>query len=571
MATTSASPALLPPLRSLRDRLREAPLRLAVPGIDQVRAVRDETVAQLDDYVIPRVQQVDAPLLAVVGGSTGAGKSTLVNTLVGRRVSAAGVLRPTTRSPVLVHHPDDAFWFGPDRLLPDLARTDAPTGDVGVLQLVPSSTLPPGLALLDAPDVDSVERANRVLATQLLAAADLWLFVTSAARYADQVPWGFLQAAAERSTAVAVVLDRTAPASIEEIRAHLADMLAQHGLAESLLFSVPEAPVDADGLLPAAAVAPVRDWLSSVAADAPARAAIIEQTLRGAVRQVVVRADQVADGVDEQERTTGSLHDDAVRTYDRAVDEVEEVTGDGTMLRGEVLARWQDFVGAGGLTRNLEARVGWLRDRIRSGLTGRPAPTTPVEHAVQHGLHTLLVEQAEDAAERTAQAWSSTDAGRVLIAEDPGLARASRDLSERAELLVRDWQGGILAMVREEGQDRRTTARFLAYGINGLGVALMVLVFSHTAGLTGGEVGVAGGTAVLAQKVLEAVFGDQAVRSLAARAHRELLQRTEELLSDERDRFIGLLDRYGAPAGGAAVLRTTARDLERVRRSAGVG
>src|SRR3546814_20885556 len=43
----------------------------------------------------------------------------------------------------------------------------------------------------------------------LLAAAYLWLFVASAARYADQVPWGFLKQAAERSTAVAVVLDRT--------------------------------------------------------------------------------------------------------------------------------------------------------------------------------------------------------------------------------------------------------------------------------------------------------------------------------------------------------------------------
>ncbi len=53
---------------------------------------------------------------------------------------------------------------------------------------------------------------NRSLAAQLLAAADLWLFVTSAARYADQVPWGFLKQAADRSAAVAIVLDRTPPA-----------------------------------------------------------------------------------------------------------------------------------------------------------------------------------------------------------------------------------------------------------------------------------------------------------------------------------------------------------------------
>src|SRR5215207_2406814 len=109
---------------------------------------------------------LDAPLLAVVGGSTGAGKSTLVNSLVGTRVTETGVLRPTTRSPVLVHHPADADWFGQDRLLPDLERVHSPTTDPSALQLVPASSVPPGLAILDAPDVDSIEESNRALAAQ---------------------------------------------------------------------------------------------------------------------------------------------------------------------------------------------------------------------------------------------------------------------------------------------------------------------------------------------------------------------------------------------------------------------
>ena len=61
-------------------------------------------------------------MLAVVGGSTGAGKSTLVNSVLRERVTRSGVLRPTTRSPVLVHHPDDRGWFEGDRVLPSLAR-----------------------------------------------------------------------------------------------------------------------------------------------------------------------------------------------------------------------------------------------------------------------------------------------------------------------------------------------------------------------------------------------------------------------------------------------------------------
>ena len=139
-------------------------------------------VNQLEDYIIPRIVTLEAPLLAVVGGSTGAGKSTLVNSLVGAVVTEAGVLRPTTRSPVLVHNPADADWFGADRLLPELERIHHPTHDPHALQLVPVDVVPQGLAILDAPDVDSVEESNRLLAAQLLAAADLWLFVTSAAQ-----------------------------------------------------------------------------------------------------------------------------------------------------------------------------------------------------------------------------------------------------------------------------------------------------------------------------------------------------------------------------------------------------
>ena len=139
------------------------------------------------------------------------------------------MLRPTTRSPVLVHNPADGDWFGADRLLPELERVHHPTHDPQALQLVALDVVPQGLAILDAPDIDSVEESNRHLAAQLLAAADLWLFVTSAARYADQVPWDFLRQAAERSAAVAIVLDRTPADAVGTVASHLARMLAARG------------------------------------------------------------------------------------------------------------------------------------------------------------------------------------------------------------------------------------------------------------------------------------------------------------------------------------------------------
>ena len=94
-------------LVALRDRVAGLRLGLATAGADAARGAQAELVGQVDDYLLPRLRRIDAPLLAVVGGSTGAGKSTLVNSLVGAVVSRAGWLRPTTRGPVLVCHPSD--------------------------------------------------------------------------------------------------------------------------------------------------------------------------------------------------------------------------------------------------------------------------------------------------------------------------------------------------------------------------------------------------------------------------------------------------------------------------------
>jgi predicted GTPase len=550
----------------LRQALVEAALPLDLPGSDDLRASRTEMIDQLEDYVIPRLMTLEAPLLAVVGGSTGAGKSTLVNSLIGERVTTSGVLRPTTRSPVLVHHPGDGHWFGQDRLLPDLVRVQHTTDDPDSIQLVASDAVPAGLAILDAPDVDSVEERNRVLAAQLLAAADLWLFVTSAARYADQVPWGFLKQAAERSTAVAIILDRTPDEAIQTVSTHLARMLASRGLKDSPLFVVTEGKVDEDGLLAAHHVAEVRAWLETLAGDVDARTAVVRQTLDGAVRTSARRVYAVADACAEQTEIALGLTKAVDAAYDDAVKAISEATADGTLLRGEVLARWQEFVGTGELLRSLETRVGGLRDRLVNAIKGKPQQAERVAVAVESGLETLILEHAEAAAERAYAAWSQQPAGAGLLATGPAdLGRASRDLRRRAERAVREWQTDVLDMVRAEGADKRTTARFLAFGVNGLSVALMVVVFAHTAGVTGAEAGIAGGSAVLGQKLLEAVFGDQAVRTLAARARRSLEQRITALMADERARYLSRVDALALRPSAAEGLRDAARRIDDLR------
>ncbi|MFN8190499.1 MAG: GTPase domain-containing protein [Nocardioidaceae bacterium] len=557
---------MLTALVRLRGALQLVRLPLAVPGVEERRRAQDEMVDQLEDYVIPRLMTLDAPMLTVVGGSTGAGKSTLVNSLVGHKVTQPGVLRPTTRSPVLVHHPDDARWFGQDRLLPDLERVGRPTNDPGALQLVASANVPAGLAILDAPDIDSVEEANRTLAAQLLAAADLWLFVTSAARYADAVPWDFLHKAAERSAAVAIVLDRTPDEAVDTVATHLARMLASRGLKDSPLFIVREGKVSDDGVLPPETVAEIRRWLESLASNSSARAAVVRQTLDGAIRTLSLRTHDIADAAAEQADAVARLRVDVDKAYDQAARAITEASADGTLLRGEVLARWQEFVGTGELLRSLETRIGALRDRIVNTVKGRPAQAERVTVAVESGLETLLLENAETAAERTEASWQSLSSGQQLL-KDAGedLGRASRDFRRRAERTVRDWQQGVLEMVRTEGADKRTSARFMAYGVNGLSVALMVVVFAHTAGMTGAEVGIAGGSAVLGQKLLEAIFGDQAVRSLAERARKDLDARVADLMRVERARYVNLLDSLKIDPDASEQLREAARRVDDVR------
>jgi hypothetical protein len=562
-------PARLPEaLAALRDAVATAPLGLATPGGEAARRAARGVVEQVDDYLLPRLRDLDAPLLTVVGGSTGAGKSTLVNSLVGAPVTTAGVLRPTTRAPVLVCARADLGAFSGDRVLPGLARVTGAAGGPGTLQLVVRDDVPAGLALLDAPDVDSVVETNRELAGQLLSAADLWVFVTTAARYADAVPWDLLRTAQERGTALAVVLDRVPPEAVGEVAADLAGMLQRAGLSTARLFVVEERPLSG-GFLPEDQVAQLRQWLHTLAADQEQRAAVVRQTLTGALASLEDRVAGIAAAVEEQARAAAALREAAAASYTAAYQGIDEGVRSGSLLRGEVLARWQEFVGTGEWMRSLQSGIGRLRDRVTAALTGRPSPVDDLQGALESSVETLLRAEADRAAERTVTTWRALPGGTPLLAvADEDLDRVSPDFPEAAAAQVRDWQGYVLDLVREEGAEKRTRARFLSWGVNGAGAVVMIAVFAQTGGLTGGEVAVAGGTTALGQRVLEAVFGDAAVRSLAARAREDLQARADTLLRYEQARFDALVDDAAPTPDAAAHLRSAAAALTAARAGA---
>ncbi len=524
-------------MATLGTELRRACFPLKSPGSESARAAQSALTGQIDDYLLPRLLELDAPLLAVFGGSTGAGKSTLVNSLIGRTVSATGVLRPTTTTPVLVTSPPDLRWFGTDRVLPGLARTTGKlqAGSTG-LHLVADADVPSGMAYLDAPDIDSVVKSNRDMATQLLAAADLWLFVTTAGRYADAVPWGYLRQARDRSTALALVLNRVPAEAMDEVPGHLEEMLRKEGLDRTVVLTVPEVPLE-EGRIPDSALQPVRSWLDGLAADADARTETVLKTLTGALDSLPPRVEEIAREMEDQIAAAADLAGDARRVYGQALQEAEEALSGGSLLRSEVLARWHEFIGTGDVMKSLQNTIGRIGDRIKDAVTGRPPVSHEVQTEVERSVETVVLSVADRAVERTVAAWKMSSHGESLISAGAAPQQSSSQLRTAVEAEVRAWQSTVMDLVKEQGPGRRAAGRAVSFGVNAVGAALMLVVFAHSGGLTGGEVVIAGGTAAVSQRVLEAIFGEEAVRTLATRAKGDLLKRLTRLLEAEAQRF----------------------------------
>jgi energy-coupling factor transporter ATP-binding protein EcfA2 len=559
-----------PSLPELAERL--AALARARPLGDQANAEATRRTTQLRDnlasHVLPRARSLDAPLLVLLIGPTGAGKSSLMNALAGFDASPSGVIRPTTREIVVVAAPGARSSLLSEGLpLSTLAE--------GRVRYHEYADMPEGIALIDSPDVDSIEHANRELTERLAEAADLGVFVTTATRYADRVPWEVLARLRDRGLPLVVVVNRM-PADQADRATVLDDvarLLEGAGIeTEGLeLVAVPEGALDptVDGLQ-REAVAAVRSRIDALGADRDARRALAGRALAGSLTGLVPLVERVADDLEHEAIEADAVRRFAVHAFETESAAVRERLSGGSFLRAEALRQWQAFVGADEITRFFSTGIGKVRGTLSALIRGTPrAPVAEVREDAIADIAALARSHAGEAARRAATAWSEERSTRELVARDPSLWSASPGFDAALRARLEGWIAGISEDVQQTGGSKRLLARGASVGVNAAGIGVMLATFAQTGGITGAEVGVAAATGFLNQKLLEALFGEAALVEMIGRARKHLDTAIEGAFADELRRYEEVVPQGAALRELAASLRAAAGDIAHLQPEAG--
>jgi hypothetical protein len=441
--------------------------------------------------------------------------------------------------------------------------------------------MPKGVALLDTPDIDSVVEAHHEFAHQFLDASDLWLFMTTASRYADATVWELLQHARDRGAALAIVLSRVRPAAGPDVVAHFHAMLEANGLGENQRFVIPET-ILIDGKLPPEVCKPVRDWLKETADQPDRRVAILTQTMSGVLDTFRTRVPVLATQIEGQVTLRSGLTTVIAGAYQAGLAEIDQKMQDSSLMSGEVLARWQDFAGTGDLLRTLQTRrgAGGKQRRHRS-----PARAQALKTASRAAIESLITSVADRAAEDCLARWREHPAGSALLErltapDDPtawqgsefaaeadlifgwdlggttpvqgalddrssarelaaALGRSSPDLATRAARAVSAWQDQVAHIVHAENVTKRSIARAVSLDEDSLATVLMI-------GLLGsGED--EDSTAAIPHRLLTSLFGAGPLRDIETRTRGDLHHRIALIFDEEMRRFADVIDAVGIP------------------------
>jgi hypothetical protein len=404
--------------------------------------------------------------------------------------------------------------------------------------------------------------------------------MTTAARYADAMVWELLQHARDRGAALGIVLSRVLPAVSPEVAGHFHAMLEANGLSGNQRFVIPET-VLIDGKLPPEICAPVRDWLAETAAQPDRRVAVLTQTMSGVLDTFRARVPALAAQVEDQVTLRAGLTSAVAGAYQAGLEELDQRLQDGSLMSGEVLARWQDFAGAGDLLQTLQSRRGGRPRRHRA-----PAKAQALKMAARTAVESLITSAAGRAAEDCLARWRDHPAGAVLLEHlgsgggtaawqsefaaeaglifgwepeesgaakgegDPqarvaALGRASPDLATHAARAVSAWQDQVTRLVQAENVTKRSIAKVVSLDNDSLATVLIVSLLGASEDDTG--------TASIPRRLLTSLFGAGPLRDIMTRTRADLRHRITLLLDEEMRRFAVVIDAVGTPDAAASL------------------
>ncbi|MBT8212202.1 MAG: GTPase domain-containing protein, partial [Acidimicrobiia bacterium] len=376
---------------------------------------RTRLIRTIRDYLVPRLRDPDAPVVAAIVGPTGTGKSSVLNALSRDHVSATGALRPTTRSPVLYAHRDNS---GPSwsEFVGRIREYVGPNLET----VVSEDPLTSSLTLIDTPPLGHRTEAGGVPAEEIMRIADLCVFVTSPLRYADAEAWDVLRDLQRQGVPLLFVLNRLAgtPDGQSAVAQDYVHRLHDGGLltepVADLLFLIPE--TDSAELDSAHAVVALRSELAELA-DPEFRARLVDETTEQSLRSLTARAQSLAADLDTELETVLELDRIVSTAFGHEADH----------LRSEVEA----------------GSLAWLVDHDHW-------PSASVD------LTGMVTRRAGDAAQSGAEAWSRDPIGAVLLgAGGQGLWRHGHDTTYETQRRLDDWfesLGSIAARRTRRGE-----------------------------------------------------------------------------------------------------------------------
>lgn len=440
--------------------LDNARLPLDLPGSMQLNDARKRLRTQLAARILPHLRTDGLPTVTVLGGSSGAGKSTIFNSLLGEDISPASVIRPTTRTPVISVHPKDT------RVMEDHA-----IAEMG--RVVVTDKAIPGLILVDAPDLDSVDANNREISRRLLDAADFWLFVTTASRYGDALAWQTLVDANERGMSTAIVLNRVSLEALPKIRADLTERLDAVDMGEVPLLIVPDAG-PRDSRLDPDDVTEIRDWLHVIASTRVGEV-LVEKMSDAMLPDLRRQLIELSEAVEMQANSVQSLADRAKAEAEQPMSKLASNARSGRYGQGAPTTSWLTFASTGGV---LDSLVAGEKPRVSDGRkkSQRDAAAKTVFEGVRGAIEVGFSQAVVTLQGKIDKSWRedmvNTEEYRDEAAKRIDTSEITKDVVEQ---WLEDLAKAVAAVPENPWFTREGTAALLgsaAGGVNGAETAL---------------------------------------------------------------------------------------------------